>query len=410
MYRKIWMAGLALCLLAGCAPREDSGDGTQSSATAAEMSVEYSETTSLPADLPVESPDALLRTPGEITVYSIRRDSEVFEAHPVPVENPNPTLMDIVEAVEARLDVDIPVLGISQQKGMVVVDIAGGFTDQYDKARVHEILTALAVTLRENHGTFEWIQYQSDGVAGLYGEEYLISPLKLIEDGSGAYDAIRASIPYEGLQYRAAVEAIVETDETGEKLAAFLALVGIADREVASAGDLDNTRALLSALFATKHYSSDAMSADGNYVPALKAFEAPAAELTGIPEDWFWLREHVEQSARLLFGEAFTLIHGDVNKFRYLETIGVYTPPHMGAGADIIPVIFGYEDRGGACIVEVAYIGASMAGYYDPATGDSIVPEKVKDYAENTARRMTVTLNKTDNGGFVFVSQHYIQE
>lgn len=357
---------------------------------------------------PFPSPLAELKIPGEITVYKMTGESGIFEPYKVPVDKDEVTLFDIAAAVQKQLDIKIPIKSITQQKGMVVLDIAESFINSYGKAEISQILTTLAATLQQNHRGFEWIQYQLDGETGVFGEKWDIPPLKLIEGSPEEFAAIRAGIPYEGLQADFWLETpIVETDEVGWQLTRFLAMLRLFDKDISSPAELENTEALLTALYATKHYSTDPDSTNGNYVPELKPFEAPAFEVIGFYEDWFWLKEHVEQSAKLLYGDDFTLRHEGVSKYRYIETLGVYTPPHMGGGYNVIPVIFHYEDLGDRYKIELAYI-VGAGGYIDPDTNEAIPEEDLERYVQTQSRHREVVIRKLDNGRFAFLSHRYL--
>lgn len=404
-------AVMAVSFLAACTPRigmDSSVSSTPPALSSDAPSVPFeSESSTGPAEA-IDAPVAELKIPGEIMVYKLLQDAGIFEPYKVLAGKDEVTLLDIAAAVENQLDVSIPIKKITQQKGMVVVDIAESFIDTYPKAEVYQILTTLAATLQQNHRSFEWIQYQLDGTVGVFGEQYEIPPLKLLGGSAEEFAAIRAKVPYEGLQERYSVEDIIlDTDGTGKKLANYLAILRLVDEDISSLAEFDNEKALETAIFATKWYTSNPDYGE-NYAPELKPMEAPASEALGFYEDWFWLKEHVEQSAKQLFGGDFVLKHQDIGKYRYLDAVGVYTPPHMGGGYGVIPVIFGYEDLGDRYKIQLAYILMSEGGYSDPDSGDFIDYENLKQYAQTKSKRREAVVRKMEDGHLVLVSQKYL--
>ncbi|MDL2233428.1 hypothetical protein LJC63_07605, partial [Ruminococcaceae bacterium OttesenSCG-928-L11] len=252
-----------------------------------------------------------------------------------------------------------------------------------------------------NHQTFEWIQYQLDGEVGPFGDQYEIPLLKLMEADPAAFTAIRGLIPYEGLQHSPIDTAIIETDETGKKLASYLSLLELTTA-VSSIDELKIQHILETAVLATKSYTT--YPQDPSYREELKPFEAPSNDLLGFVEQQFWLKEHVEESIRLLYGN-IDYSHQDFGKFRYLDVLGVYTPPHMGGGGWVIPVIFGYEDEGDRVRAEVAYVVEGMGGYLNPGDWEEIPADGLTEYVQTKSTRYAVTVRRESNGRFVLESQ-----
>lgn len=397
---------LVMLLFTACAGRHSQSETLPGPEQSASISAEgLSSSASIeesPAPKRIDAPAAELVLPGQITVYVKNPDSDIFTPSIIPVQTGNTTLLELVAAVEEQLQVEIPVLSITQQKGMVVIDLAGHLIGDYPKSHIEQILTTLAITLQQNHRTFEWIQYQLDGVVGVFGEEYPIPPLKLLEGTPEEFAAIRARIPYEGLQVYP-VESLLETDDTGQKLAEYLSLLNLPGQTISSAAEIENSHILQTALFATMHYETYPESE--TYRPELKPLEAPASELLGFSEQWFWLKEHVEESARQLYGEDVLVIHESFGNYRYLDLLGVYTPPHMGGGGQTIPIIFGYEISENRIRAEVAYVSASMQGYSNPETWESIPQAQVKEYAQTKSTRYEVTVTQTGDKRFLLESQ-----
>ena len=419
LYTVIICAVLAVTSLAACTPNTIEEAPPSSALPEAPSSQSAPSSVPLPEPEPKaefnEAPAAELTTPGEITVYKIDPESGIFGAYKFAVEGDGITLLDIATAVENQMEIIIPIRGITQQKGMVIVDLDQSFIESYSDAKAEQILNTLAATLRQNHASFEWIQYQQNGEVGIFGEMWEIPPLKLIEGSSEEFDAIRAAIPYEGLQLDLFMpnELLYKNlDEKNLELTRFVTMLGLMRADISSPTELKNEHLLETALRVTKHYSSAPFDAQ-NYKPELKAFEAPASEILGLAEDWFWLREHIEQSIKLLYGSEIVPNHEDYGKYRYIAELGVYTPPHMGEGYGIAPVIFSYEDLGDRYRLELAYIVHSMGGYFDPdgqgIDWDKPIPEaSLKQYVETKSKRREIILNKTDDGGLTFFSHKYI--
>jgi len=411
-YKVFYCLLLAIFLLTSCTGRDSQSETPSISEPSVSVSDEAStlssstEEDSLPER--IDAPVVELAVPGQITVYVKNPNSDIFTPYVIPAQDSllkNITLLELVSAVEDQLQIEIPVLSITQRKGMVVIDLAGHFIEDYAKSQVEQILTTLAATLQQNHRTFEWIQYQLDGVVGVFGEQYTIPSLKLLEEDPEEFAAIRAQIPYEGLNIYPA-QSILETDDIGKKLIEYLSLLDLPTNTVTTLADIKNDHILQTAVFATKHYETYPDSE--NYKPELKPFEAPASELLGFVEQWFWLKEHVEESARLLYGEDVSLVHGDFGKYRYLDLLGVYTPPHMGGGGQTIPVIFGYEESGNRLRAEVAYVVAGMGGYLDPETWEEIPQDQLKEYVQTKSIRYEVAVKKTAGNWFLLESQRPI--
>ena len=412
--RRIAIALLMLSLLTACATRPAEAPQPTTIPTVEVTTVPTTQPTTAPtAPAAISSPPVELKTSGMITVYQIRNNSDIFEAFETAIDTEEVFLADIVTAVAKQMQVTIPVLSITQQKGMVVIDLDESFIENKSKAKMVQILNSLGATMRENHRTFEWVQYQLAGEIGVFGEKWEIPLLRMLETESPEiFAAIRAQIPYEGLQPAAPVKKFTETDATAQKIAEYLAMVRIIDKDITSPQQLEKHQILQSLMYVTKWYSTYPSEAD-HYVPELKPFEAPAYDLLGMSEDWFWLEEHVEESARLLFGDDFVVEHGDFSHYRYLAPLGVYTPPHIGGGYNVIPVVLSYEDLGDQYRAEIVYLTEGMGGYAAPTssnTNEAWIEVAEKDIPSfiQTAPRREVILQKAADGRLVLVSHRFL--
>lgn len=116
----------------------------------------------------------------------------------------------------------------------------------------------------------------------------------------------------------------------------------------------------------------------------------------------------VEESARRLYGENVSLTHGDSGRYRYLDLLGVYTPPHMGGG-QVVPIILGDEDLGDRLRGEVAYVVAG-SGYMAPGTWEEIPENGLKEYVHTRSARYEVLVKKTGDNWFLFQSQRPVEQ
>lgn len=406
---------VTLIILAGCAAQavEPSSAASQAKGVSqqdfATKSQPKSEVTAIP-DVPAE-----LKEQGVITVYRKYPDSDVFESTEISTSSNNVTLLDVIKAAESVLDVELPILSITQQKGMVVINLAHELLNTYSKRELYPILTTVGVTLRENHRGFEWLQYQVDGEVGLLGEKYELPTLKLVEGSAEEYAAIRALIPYEGLIYDDEGISLIELDDTGRKILRFLDLLENINKDVSSQAELDNQYIIETSLYSTQHYTVDVLDKDmPNYRKELLPLQGPVSEKLGLHETWFWLKEHVEESAKLIFGDEIEIRHESLKSipYRYLETEGVYTPPHIGMMGLTVPCLIDYEDLGDSYRVKMAFLLGSFEGteYLDPDTEDytEIKAKDVNDYVRDKSRHREIVLKKMEDGSLRFVSHRYL--
>jgi hypothetical protein len=223
------------------------------------------------------------------------------------------------------------------------------------------------------------------------------------------FAAIRAGIPYEGMTPYFIDNPILETGETEKKLERYLSLIDFAGVIAESVSDIDNEHIISTAVMATHSFSSNPEG--GDYRSELKPFETSAEELLGFPESAFWLKEHVDETIRLLYGDvSYTHQSFLGDKWPYLEPLGVYTPPHMGGFGVTHSEIFSYEEMADQIVAEVAYyIGGGYGGYFTREPGDEydefLPEEELEEYVQTKAPRYTVTVNKQPDGRFVIESQ-----
>ena len=350
---------------------------------------------------------------GVITVYRNFPNSDVFESVEVMAPEGEVTIRDVINAVETVLDAELPIRTITQQQGLLVIDVSQQLLDSNPKRVLYPLLTAVGVTLRENHKTFEQLQYQVDGEVGMLGELYTLPPLKLANDSAQDYAAIRASIPYEGLYYKGEQRSLIEMDDTGRQILRYLGLLEVIDKDVSTPLELGNEYLIQTAIFHTQHYSIDSYDKQlSNYREELFALQESVSEKSAMEETWFWMEEHIQESARLIFGDEVTIRHTNLKQYPYLymQAEGVYTPPHMGLWSAPVPFLLGYEDLGDSYRVEMAFVLWTMDGYGDPDKNDDMLigKEDIDEYVRTTSRRREMILKKQADGRVTLVSHRYL--
>lgn len=234
------------------------------------------------------------------------------------------------------------------------------------------------------------------------------------------YASLRATIAYSPTQrsYNEPWQtpnplADFNADPTARAIADLLAAARVEGCTFASVNDLSAEKVLLSAIQMTQGYVRQGSVGYGDDAPVgtgLEPIYDAVSEKLDMVEVCVWIGEHVEQSARRLYGPDYQLQHQSVFKYEYFPEEKVYTPPHMGGGSDALVVVFDYAQEGETMTATVAYLVDSMGGFF-PAEmeefDDSLIidPEKAADYLQNEASRYTVTLKKAPDDSYYIVSQ-----
>ncbi len=366
-----------------------------------------------------ELPFVELKEPGVITVYRTYQYTDIFEPVRIEVDQTDLTVPDIIREAEKVLDVELPIIEVTEDKGRITVNLSHDFTDKYDKRDEREldaILDTVGMTLRENVKSFNRLSYQIDGVAGPLNQWYELPVLKLIDGTPGEYAAIRAKIPYEGLD---AIQEITEYDAVGNQIATFLSRLMPLDRDIASVKELDNQYILQTAIFQTKYYFSTLIKGEEErYRAELKPIEGPVSgklQKNGPIEIQYWLQEHLEQSAKLIFGEDVAITHENLYhyKFKYFEIEGVYTPPHTEVGPNPRAFLLDYEDLGDSYRVKAVYVLEHLGydpPYSDPDTKEGFYEDELKNYVQTKGRKREIILRKAEGGTLQFVSHRFLSQ
>ncbi len=149
-------------------------------------------------------------------------------------------------------------------------------------------------------------------------------------------------------------------DETAGEIAVFLSALGQIEQDAASPAALDQERLTMSCIWATTYYySAPGVYYDGQarYRKELGPIADSVSAKLGMAEDWFWIADHVRQTAKQLCGDDFNLklTRENCEPWKYMNWMGVITPPHMGGGYSVLPVVLNYETVENGYRVEAVY-------------------------------------------------------
>ena len=72
--------------------------------------------------------------------------------------------------------------------------------------------------------------------------------------------------------------------------------------------------------------------------------------------------EWVEDTARAIWGEEVPIVHEDAGHWTWHETEGIYTPPHMGVGSEVLPYPHSITQTEDGWTAEVSYLLMNMGG------------------------------------------------
>ncbi len=305
----------------------------------------------------------------------------------------------------------LPLLGITREKAFVTVDFDRAFIDLYSKGDVYEILITVSMTLLQN-GIADSVCFRLDGEIGVFGEVFQPEPLVFAEVDSEQFAQIRAKIPYPGLSeaYLRSAEELnerfgVTMDETAMEIMALLARVGKIERDAASPLELEPSRLYYHCILATPYFSIE--KGKSLYEPSLLPIADAVSAKLGMPETTFWMGEHLQQTARLLCGDTFVLdlAQGEDNKYCYFPDEGVVTPPHMGGGYNVLPLVLSYEPTDDGYRAEVVYLFESMVGIGPWGIERTLAEKELPRYVQNEAERAEVVIRRDDGDGrLCFVS------
>lgn len=394
---------LSIMLLFGCAGRQISDSAapeTLSSSASAESQTPT-----------ITSPPAELKIPQTVRIYRFFNEGQLYETKDTAYLGEENLLSVINHIVAARNVGELPILGISQQKGFVIVDFDDRLLDQLSKGELYELLTTLVMTLRQNVASVEAVQFQLSGEVGIFGETYEPAPLAFAPGDPAEFAAICESIPYEGIQPRFVTMPIEPIDETAKEISQFLSTLGKIEKNAATPAELDLSDLRLSCIWATAHYwSTPSEWEPERYRKELTPIADSVSAKLGMTEDMFWIADHVRKTAKLLCGDDFLMPLEDAghSKWQYFEQEGVITPPHMGGGYNVLPFVLNYNVTADGYRVEAVYIYEGMGGYFIWSQEHGIPENQLADFVKNKAPRREIILKRADDGGLRFISHRFL--
>lgn len=210
------------------------------------------------------------------------------------------------------------------------------------------------------------------------------------------YAALRQSVLYTEpsgwSQYEYSFQEQFPVDETGWEIARVLQYVSIPLPQTFTDGEYDAEYKLYRA-----RENTESMNTYGeNMYPQLDVFE------TTVRDTQFYLKEHVEETARILFGPDTVLEHQSSLSFRWYPKEGVYTPPHRGVGGYTDVALLDYVDHGDhyeATAVYLDYLFHIVA--YADENGQAIPDEELAETIADRLTKYRITLGKGEQSPYV---------
>lgn len=291
------------------------------------------------------------------------------------------------------------------------VELEAAKNDSYDE--VLRFLDSVAMTLSQNCGV-ETVRFLQNGAPaklilteGSYTEEgayippeptelengvYAPSPLTLPPLTKSEIAEIRAQVPY-GIASDSivpdSVSALVPDTEGAGSYLYELTQYNIPMDDFNSLEEAPGDFLRMAALLNTP--ITDWSGNDTEYKNLLSPLTPIVDDNTG------WMREHVEQTAKKLFGEDVPLVHGaqGIGPWKYWEYAGIYTPPHMGGGyPDLVLLDTNTQEN----MVEATVVFTWNGSVIGPARGRLEEEEDWASFVRNREQRHLFTMEKTPEG------------
>lgn len=268
----------------------------------------------------------------------------------------------------------IDLAGVRVEKDFAVLDLAlapdsPAARSLTEPEAVSALLNTLACTLRENG--FYQVGFTLDGAG------FSLGGVTLEDDGWGRYDpeplynqpitpedftALRALLPWPGCKTNSDTP-LAAGDAAMETAPEFYTLLWLAGDQGAYAApsELDPKAVRSAALQATPDtYGCRNEPERWPLYPEDDSFLRPLSD--SVKDSQFVPREWVEAAVRGIWGENVSVSHGDAANWTWHEAEGVYTPPHMGGGRDVLPYPHSITRTGDGWTAEVSYLLATMGG------------------------------------------------
>lgn len=396
-----------ICLLTACSKTEviEQSSSLDDTLSSSDVVSEPAEESSTP------SPTAELVDKDYVTVYKFYEESKMYEPFKMPATSVT-TVYDVIKLIEEKLVVTLPINKIELQKSYLTIDFSENILLNFNKSSLNVILNTTATTFFENIDISS-IGFLVDGEFGaLGGETFTPERLKLIEETTENFAEIRAKIPYEGVVSKKPERYFQNPSDDEKKMIDYLYTLDDFTSDFDDINEYSDYKMLLMSIIqATNYYAdSDSYTEERNiYADEIKPILASVSAKIMF-EDSCWIKEHIEQTAKILLGDDFVVKHQDAHGFLYFEAEGVYTPPHRGGNVNATPVIYKCEDLGDTVKLEVGYILYSSMGIYDvdADNGELISENDVEEYVKNNLKHREIVLKKTTDGGYNIISHKYL--
>lgn len=404
--RRIVALLLGAALLFGCAPKP-SGDVPPISSSEAQMSA--------PSDPEGSFEPLKLRTPQTVYVYRYFFDAGNYEKKETSYTG-TLTLQPLINHIAGAAGFEVPLPIISAETdvgGTMIIDFEKALLDWTEQRDIYALLHTLAMTLDRNLSGAR-VQFRVAGDTERFGA-LLTAPLVLAPGESVDFAAILAGIPYEGRRESGTIALpIAPPDDTAAEFAAFLRLLGPIETDAASPAELEPWRLTNSCILATKYYLS--VPQEGHPPLSYRKELVPISDALlakNMDEEQFWIADHVRQTAKLLYGDDFTLQLSEeaCRPHHYFEAEGVITPSHRGGSDGLTPIILAYEALEDGYRVEAVYVYAHKDQgrvWYSVGARSDISEAQLKDIVCNEAPRREIALKRAPDGGLRFVSHRFL--
>ncbi len=309
------------------------------------------------------------------------------------------------------------------EKGFVVVDLLPT-GEAVDNIKVKELLESIACT-NDTNG------YYLTGFT-LSGGQFDFGDITLENDGYGKYD-------FEPLFNQPITELEFATMRNLLKYP-FINGIPIYDGTGVAFADsvTDKNEELASLIYHTAgsgEYANFSQLSDEDKATVAISMVPDTYDCMTVPEKWsevvvnyydyiylkplmtvvndfeFVTKEWVELAVKQLWGEDAQITHPDTAKpkWTYRREAGVYTPPHMGVGNDVLPYIHSVTKTADGYVAEVSYVLANIGGVHGWDNGETLLTYDMFDNEEvvELAKRQNkyiVTTKYGDDGKLYLVS------
>ncbi len=357
------------------------------------------------------SGEEILYTDSRKILYHFIPESGLYDVGKLLELDDDANYNDVFNAVTDKVfpGKEIPTVNsMAMNKAYIVCDLGEDWLDTFNKGQLYEFCNTLVMTLQKN-GYCESVGFRIDGEIGLLGGEvWDLAELKVLNSvDAEQFAAIRANIPYSGLKLHGGEHYFdfakeLKNDSKAVEIHRILKLAGELTNEFGHPSDNDMEYAIQHLIWATEPVKLD--PANENYdvltAQAVMPIAASVSQRLAMLENYFWFKEHIEETARIIYGDDVEIKHRQpLLPYKWFEAEGVYTPPHMGIDWNLIPHLYSYTEIGGVITAEVAYLRSTTQGFYNAAADKQMDNyDDVDQYLMNDAVRHEVTLLRASDG------------